>query len=396
MVLCGRNVSCTANMAHSQNKVQSLPDTVDDARAPWRCPEPLEDGAGLAKLAPCPPLLYNRAVDKFSDRGYKLLFSFPEMIGSLIKRTVPEDVVSQFNLSSLQKVSHTFVSERFKARDSDVLWQVTVNGQTAYILILVELQSTVEPYMALRVCEYEMHLYTDLLNQKLVSGLLPEIIPIVFYTGEQEWTAPLQLQALIRKSTPALVRSTPHFEYYLVAVNQFSKEGQVEIQDLLDAACALENSQVEEIPDLVERIVPVIGREVNTRLQRAFTLWMLRFLDKELPEDLEGFDLGALDVLEAKHMLEKTIEEYKKKVQEEARKQALEEGCKATADALEEGRKATADAVLLHLETKFGDLPAAVRARVESMSLVELKELSHQVRTTQGLSDLGLGTEQPR
>ena len=332
-------------------------------------------------------------MDKFSDRGYKLLFSFPEMIGSLIKRTVPEDVVSQFNLSSLQKVSHTFVSERFKARDSDVLWQVTVNGQTAYILVLVELQSTVEPYMALRVCEYEMHLYTDLLNQKRVAGLLPEILPIVFYTGAQEWTAPLQLQALIRKSTPALARSTPHFEYHLVAVNQFSKEGQVEIKDLLDAACALENSGVEELPALVERIVPVIAREVNTRLQRAFTLWMLRFLDKELPEDLERFDLGALDELEAKHMLEKTIEEYKKKVQEEARKQALEEGLE---EGREEGRKATADAVLLHLETKFGDLPVAVRARAESMSLAELMELSHQVRTAQGLSDLGLGTEQPR
>ena len=60
-----------------------------------------------------------------------------------------------------------------------------------YLYILIEFQSSVDPWMAVRVMTYIGLLYQDLIKQKQVlkGRRLPPVLPIVLYNGDAKWTA---------------------------------------------------------------------------------------------------------------------------------------------------------------------------------------------------------------
>ena len=110
------------------------------------------------------------------DQGYKLLFSHPEMVEDLLKGFVKEDWVNTLDFSSLEKLDTHHIADNFKERISDVIWRVRLKEQWLYVCILLEFQSTVDEYMALRCLVYIGLFYQDLLRTKQVvpSEKLPE------------------------------------------------------------------------------------------------------------------------------------------------------------------------------------------------------------------------------
>ncbi len=57
--------------------------------------------------------------------------------------------------------------------------------------MLIEFQSGVDRYMALRILVYVGLLYQDLLRrgETLADGRLPPVLPIVLYNGSARWSA---------------------------------------------------------------------------------------------------------------------------------------------------------------------------------------------------------------
>src|SRR5262249_18706075 len=94
---------------------------------------------------------YNRHMneEKFSDRGYKKLFSHPRMVELLVRSFVAEDFVDDFDFTTLKRLPTSYVTDDFRERESDILWQVTLRGRTVYIFLLIEFQSSVDRFMAL-------------------------------------------------------------------------------------------------------------------------------------------------------------------------------------------------------------------------------------------------------
>ncbi len=91
----------------------------------------------------------------------------------------------------------------FEDRTSDVIWKVgwkggekRDEGREVYLLILVELQSSCEQAMVLRVLAYIVMLYLRLIKERpLKKGeLLPAVLPLIVYNGEVEWWAPLRFE----------------------------------------------------------------------------------------------------------------------------------------------------------------------------------------------------------
>ena len=61
-----------------------------------------------------------------------------------------------------------------------------------YIYLMLEFQSRVDPWMALRVLAYVALLYQDLVREGLVQtgNRLPPVMPIVLYNGDPPWPKP--------------------------------------------------------------------------------------------------------------------------------------------------------------------------------------------------------------
>ena len=125
------------------------------------------------------------------DSSYKLLFSHPEMVRDLLVGFVHEPWLAEMDLNTLEKVSGSYVADDLREREDDIIWRLRFKDRWLYLYILLEFQSSVDTYMAVRVLTYLGLLYQDLIHQKIVSGgqKLPPVLPIVLYNGKPRWRA---------------------------------------------------------------------------------------------------------------------------------------------------------------------------------------------------------------
>ncbi|NWO07434.1 MAG: Rpn family recombination-promoting nuclease/putative transposase, partial [Alteromonadaceae bacterium] len=133
------------------------------------------------------------------DHSYKLLFSHAEMVKDLLTGFVKEEWVKQLDYSTLEKVSGSYITDELRDREDDVIWRVRWGDGWLYVYLLLEFQSTVDKYMAVRVMSYLGLLYQDLIRQKSLtpSGKLPPVLPIVLYNGDKKWSAARNVESLI-------------------------------------------------------------------------------------------------------------------------------------------------------------------------------------------------------
>lgn len=133
------------------------------------------------------------------DTGYKFLFSNPELVRDLILGFVPDEWLQRLDYSTLERVPGSYVTEDFRSRADDIIWRVKVGGEWIYLYLLIEFQSRVDKYMALRMMVYGGLLYQDLIKRGdvLADGRLPPLLPIVLYNGGPRWSAVTDVAELI-------------------------------------------------------------------------------------------------------------------------------------------------------------------------------------------------------
>ncbi len=86
------------------------------------------------------------------DTGYKLLFSTPELVRDLIiLGFVPDEWLHGLDYNTLERVPGSYVTEDFGNCADDIVWRVKVGGEWMYLYLLIEFQSRVDKYMALRM-----------------------------------------------------------------------------------------------------------------------------------------------------------------------------------------------------------------------------------------------------
>ena len=103
------------------------------------------------------------------DASYKLLFSHREMVADLLRGFLPAEWVSALNFDSLQKHDTGFVSDRLDRRYADLVWRIQWGPDWLYVMILLEFQSSEDPYMAVRIGAYVHLLYPGSYPHRLYS-----------------------------------------------------------------------------------------------------------------------------------------------------------------------------------------------------------------------------------
>jgi predicted transposase/invertase (TIGR01784 family) len=314
------------------------------------------------------------------DNGYKLLFSHAEMVADLLRGFVHEDWVRHLDFSTLEKVGAGYVSDDLRNRESDVVWRLRWRGseQWIYVYILLEFQSTVDPFMAVRVMTYVALLYQDLIRQKhfTPSGKLPPVLPVVMYNGNPPWGAALDVADLVEALPGGLGRYRPRLAYCLLDETRIPDS---ELESLQNVAAALFRLEKSQGPEDIERVLATLieWMEDQAELRRAFATWIIKVL---LPARLPGVAIpGVADLQEVKSMLAERVKEWT----EDWKQQGLEEATHQARSIL-----------LLDLEKRFGPLSDETRQRVEALSSVEeVMRLGLRVGSAPSLASLGLTDE---
>ena len=163
---------------------------------------------------------------QFQDKTWRKFFSHPDMLKELLEGYIAEEFIREINFEKIEKLNNTYITKKFKKRETDLIVKLlTYKGVETYIYLLLEFQSTVDKYMALRLLNYITLFYQDLIDQGQVKDkLLPAVFPVVLYTGEDKYTASLNIEELIEKPYEKLEKYIPKFQYYKVALNESVEE----------------------------------------------------------------------------------------------------------------------------------------------------------------------------
>ncbi len=208
------------------------------------------------------------------DSGYKFLFSTPELVRDLILGFVPDEWLHSLDYRTLEIVPGSYVTEDLSKRSDDIVWRVQVGGEWVYLYLLIEFQSGVDQYMALRMMVYVGLLYQALIKQSLLSDdRLPPVLPIVLYNGSSRWNAATDVFDLI-PPVPGLVEQfKPRFQYLLVDENAHTDSELASLKNLVAAVFRIEHpASPESIGVLLGRLDEwLVGRP---DLRRMFAIWI--------------------------------------------------------------------------------------------------------------------------
>ena len=321
------------------------------------------------------------------DNGYKLLFSHASVVADVLRGFVKEDWVQELDFESLERVEGSCVSEDLRPRETDMLWKVRWRGQSLYVYLLLEFQSRVERFMAVRVMGYLSLLYQDLIKQKTLtpSGKLPPVFLLVLYNGNRRWRAALDVADLIEPVPGGLEAYRPHLRYALLDEAQVPD---LELESERNLAAAL--FRLEKSRDLKEFRREVARMASDPQLDESFRRSVYTWLTQVLmPAKFPGLSLSeARSLEEVDTMLAERVMKWTREWKEEGRQEGLQKGLQK---GRREGAHALQDILLSEMAERFGPLPGEIRRRIKSIQdLDRLKDLVKRLMTASSPDDLGL------
>ncbi len=318
------------------------------------------------------------------DPVYRRIFNRAQVMEEILRRFVTGSWVAHLDFSTLAPMPADFVAKYLKKYEADIIWRVRYGpgkGDWFYVFVLMELQSSVQRFMALRLLSYVLRLCEALLVDgtylaaRRPRRLLPPVLAVVLYNGEEPWTAPLSLAELFKSMegfTP------PEFRYVVLDVNRYSPEELRPVQDVTSGVFLMEQSKdVAELQAALDELEEIVD-------------------DPELAEDIAlllGDVAVKLNLREDEIPRVETLEEVRMSLLQRAEKwtqQWMAEGeVKGKAEGKAEGQRlGMAKTLKNQAQRRFGDLPGWAIERIDRADVDTLERWSYRVLDATVLDDV--------
>jgi len=321
------------------------------------------------------------------DSLYHLLFSHSGVVAQLLRGFVDGPWLADLDLEGMERLNAKFHATTGERREGDMIWRIPRHdGQDSYLVLLLEFQSSADPYMALRVLTYAGLLWQQLVREGRLAadGRLPPLLPVVVYNGDARWRAPEDVRELVGLAADSpLWRWQPRSEYHLIDAGAFT-----------DADLAARDG----LPALWFRLESAADTAAVVAVADALLVWLGRH---------DGFDaaraafvelLGAMvaplrpgmrvpkDLLEMRSRLVTRAEQWVEQWKEEGLQAGLQEGREA---GLQEGQQRGEAALLLRqMQRRFGTLPDWLTDQVLAADTTVLEEWGLRILDAARLEDV--------
>ncbi len=244
------------------------------------------------------------------DAVYKDFFKHREMVESLLTGFVREDFVSELDFSTLEQCSGSYITDDLRERMDDCVWKVKWRGRTSYLCLILEFQSTPDPWMPVRIVTYTGLLWQDLIKsgELQVGESLPPVLPIVIYNGTGEWKVSLSVEEMCAPVPASLEPYRSGRKYFLLDekhCGEAADEG-----NLFSFMVRFERAKTpEEIQAVLGLLRQRLSEPQYKDLRRLFSVWVGRVIlrnmgiEKSMPE--------FQDLQEVENMLAETVASWK-------------------------------------------------------------------------------------
>ena len=229
---------------------------------------------------PPPGTFYMATSRIWRDTGFRGALNHPVVAADLLRLACAKAGIADLDPRALRREPTRQIGPDLAQAENDLIWShpdAWPDAGRTYFLI--EVQSTKEPDMALRMLRYVTLHGFQVWND---HGLpLPVTVPIVFYTGEQPWDLSLYTGALYAAVPPEF---RPLLRYVVVDLYRLEvPEGSENIIELL-ALVVRGETEAEVLggaKGLYNRLVP-LGHK---RLEESFFDLVLAQCDQKWPDE---------------------------------------------------------------------------------------------------------------
>lgn len=160
------------------------------------------------------------------DKAFKTAMTDVRVAKDLLTHYLPENFKKLIDLESLKIQKSSFIDEKLKASESDILYQVDLlqsPEEKAYIYFLIEHQSKADRWMPFRLLKYSCQFADQYLKQHPEQKELPLVYPLVFYNGKEAYPYSMDIFDLFGKQK-SLAKEVFLSPFHLIDLNLISDE----------------------------------------------------------------------------------------------------------------------------------------------------------------------------
>lgn len=140
------------------------------------------------------------------DKFFRQMFSKKEIAAEFLENYLPENLLKIIDTKSLEISKDSFVDSDYIEYFSDIVYNVKIKEENAYIYCLFEHKSYPQKDTAFQLLKYLVKLW-ELHRKQSTQKLLPVIIPILIYHGDKRYN--------IDKNFISIVNSRVNTEKYI-------------------------------------------------------------------------------------------------------------------------------------------------------------------------------------
>lgn len=208
------------------------------------------------------------------DSSSKIIFEDPVLCAQFLRGYLDIPLLGDVQPEDIEDVSERYVHMFVEERDSDVVKKVRLKSTETpfYLISLIEHKSNVDYNVVMQVFRYMAFIWEDCEKEaeKKQQGIsktkdfrYPPILPIIFYDGEDDWTAATCLHDRILLSD-VLGHYIPDYECILMQLKDYSNMDLMERKDELSVLMMI--AKLHHAAEFAE-----IGNEVSEEyLQESF------------------------------------------------------------------------------------------------------------------------------
>lgn len=193
------------------------------------------------------------------DKLIKNILEDTKEVAELINQFVEaQNVVKK---EELVRYNNNYITKKYKEKEANLIYKL----KNEEIFFLIEHQSSVDNNITYKMMNYCLDIMREWSKNKKIekNTEYPIIVPIVIYTGEQEWKMPENLkEEQVEDYTYEDYKM--NLEVNFININELSTKQLLESDSMIGYAMYLEKAQTKE--ELVENLKVVI-RLANTKKQ---------------------------------------------------------------------------------------------------------------------------------
>ncbi|MFA6409041.1 MAG: Rpn family recombination-promoting nuclease/putative transposase [Gammaproteobacteria bacterium] len=116
------------------------------------------------------------------DRFFRSAMSNPNVMQEFFSENLPDNIKKIIDPGSIKPLSDSFIDDDLKLQITDLLFSANFYLEQGYIYLLIEHQSTPDPFIAFRIWKYVLAVMQRHLKE-VDKKCLPIVYPMIFYTG---------------------------------------------------------------------------------------------------------------------------------------------------------------------------------------------------------------------